>query len=119
MGPGFFLFFQLEEDEGFGGGAPSTGEGKKKEKIYTDIPKDVVKKIAVKVEAFKDTELDKKETMEAIASSIVEEIEEKHVTVKMKEYGIDEEEALLRFRLTIEALLEDDELALILILANI
>ena len=116
MGPGFFLLFQTAEDD-FIASAPQATESKKK--IYTDVPVDVIKKIEVKVEAFKGTDLDEKETMEAIASSIVEEIEEKHVTVKMKEYGIDEEEALSRFRLTIEALLEDDELALILILANI
>lgn len=124
MGCGFFIFFQTGRNTPYGVG----GDGAE-DKIFDELPAEVVKETHEVYEKYKAAGLTKdtktqggltyQESLEAIASSITESIEEKHVVAKMEEFKIDEEETLMRFRATITALLEDDELALILIMANI
>jgi len=116
MGPGFFIFFQVESVAG-GGGHP---EDIICELIYDEIPQKTVKKLAKKVEAYQKAENKpvSAESINAIVETMVDTWPKAEMLEKMEKYDLSEYNAILAYKRTLTNLFDDD-LALILILASI
>jgi hypothetical protein len=114
MGPGFFIFFRFEEPEG-GAGYPFQPvifiEGAEKK-----LKKQVRRKVK-KIQ--KQERIVSKEAIKKITDELIGEVD---LQPTIDQYQLEYDEALIRFRIYIEwtiQLIEDEELALILIFANI
>jgi ASC-1-like (ASCH) protein len=113
MGPGFFVFFQTDDpNEYAGAGHPVI--------IYETLPEKTVKRVVKKVKQYKEAKrkIDK-ECIDAIVSSMVDTWSQKDMRAKMELYDISQEVAILSYKKTLERLINDDDLALVLILASI
>ena len=90
--------------------------------IYETLPVKTVKNIRKKIvqyqKAEKTTEISK-EAKEAIVSTMIDALSKKEIMDKMELFDISREIAIIRYRDTIKQLLNDDDLAIILILASI
>ena len=126
IGPGFFIFFR-EEIEYAGGiegaeGVDYDAEDEDK-RIYETLPLETIDRLVKKVEAYKEAEKVEAlppESVESIISTMVDIWPTDDMQAKMLEFDLSQELAILRYRRTLEQLiLDDEELALILILANI
>ena len=122
IGPGFFIFFREEIEHAGGIEGPEGVEGED-ERIYDTLPLETIDRLAKKVEAYKAVEKAEElppESVESIISTMVDIWPSDDMQAKMLEFDLSQELAILRYRRTLEQLiLDDEELALILILANI
>ena len=88
--------------------------------IYETLPVKTVEKVVKKVEAFKEEEkVVSKEAIEAITESMAQEWSKEEMRKMMELHDISQEIALLSYKATLRALIMDEDLALILILASI
>ena len=122
MGPAFFIFFQVEAVTG-GGGEPDFDE-----LIYREISQKSIKKLAKKVKKYqKAQKTDKKteqkavsvEAINAIVETMVDTWPKAEMLEKMQDYDLNEYEAIIAYKRTLTHFLREEDLALILILANI
>jgi len=119
MGPGFFIFFQSEETCGAGGGYPDIPHNAVI--IYETLPVDTVKKVVKKVRKYKQKTKEVQispANVDAIVGTMVDVWSQKDMKAKMELHDISQELAILSYRATIRQLINDDDLALILILAS-
>ncbi|MEN8171417.1 MAG: hypothetical protein ABFS03_00905 [Chloroflexota bacterium] len=123
IGPGIFIFFR-EEIEYAGGIEGAEGDVSESEdkRVYETLPLETVKSLEKKVSAYKATEkveILPQESVESIISTMVDIWPESDMKMKMAEFDLSQELAIIRYRETLRVLINDDDLALILILANV
>ena len=119
MGPGFFIFFQSEETGGAGGGYPEIPHNAVI--IYESLPEKTLEKVVDKVRKYKKKTKELQispANVDAIVETMVDVWSQKDMKAKMELHDISQEIALLSYRATLKQLIDDDDLALILILAS-
>ena len=118
MGPGFFIFFH--EDIEYSGGIDLYDDEGEDKRVYDTLPQDTIKSLTEKVEAY--TQADEAitpESVENIISSLVDTWPSEDMQSKMLEFDLSQELAIIRYRRTLRQLIQDEDLAILLILVNI
>lgn len=122
-GPGFFIFFQ-ETEISAGGGHPGDvlpgDELYNYVVIYESLPKKTIKKLVRKVRRYKEAKKEiNPEVINQIVESMVDTWPKAEMKREMKFHGLSQDLALLSYRETLRQIINDDDLALLLIFASI
>ena len=129
VGPGWFIFFNICDESS--GGVSVYGD---EDFFYDDIDTETVKELTKKVAVYREARKAEPVEVEAIKSdlsgllqddvdniveSMAESLSEAKLATRMRQYHLDRQQAIDAYKNTLVRLMNDDDLALLLIFMSI